>query len=85
MIGLIIPDISNPYYAGMARGMMDEALRFGCNAMISNTDQMCSQELSAIQSMSEYNVSGLILAGGNNTKPESQDLLKRCRVPFVAV
>jgi LacI family transcriptional regulator len=85
MIGLIIPDISNPYYADMARGMTDEALRFGYNAMISNTDQMHSREMSAIQSMAEYNVSGLILAGGTNTTPESQDLLKRYRVPFVAV
>ncbi len=85
MIGLIIPDISNPYYADMARGMSDEALRFGYNAMISNTDQMHSRELSAIQSMVEYNVSGLILAGGTNTKQESQELLRRYRIPFVSV
>jgi LacI family transcriptional regulator len=69
----------------MARGMTDEALRFGYNAIISNTDQMHSQELSAIQSMAEYNVSGLIQAGVTNIKPKSQDIFKALSCAFITV
>lgn len=85
MIGLIIPDISNPYYADMARGMSDEALRFGYNAMISNTDEVHTREVSCIQSMAEYSVAGVVLVGNVKTARENTDLLRRFRIPYVGV
>ena len=39
MLGLVIPDIANPYYADMCRGMADEAQRHKLSTLISNTDR----------------------------------------------
>ncbi len=85
MLGLIVPDISNPYYAEMARGMTDEALRFGYHAMINNTDEMHVRELSCIKTMAGYNVGGLVLVGNYNTALENIELIKKYRIHYMAV
>ncbi len=85
MLGLIIPDISNPYYAEMARGMTDEATRLGYTAMITNTDTQHSREISAIQTMAEYSVGGIALVGNAQSVDENVALLRSYRVPYVGV
>ncbi len=85
MIGLIIPDISNPYYAEMSRGMTDEALRFGYHAMINNTDEMHERELTCIRTMASFNVGGLVLVGNVNTAQENIQLIKSLRIPYMSV
>lgn len=83
MIGIIIPDISNPHYGDMVRGMTDEAMRHGYHTMISNTDNLQQQQLNAIQTMAEYNAAGIVLVGGMETIDENIDMLKKMRVPYV--
>lgn len=85
LIGLIIPDISNPYYAEMARGITDEALRFGYNAIINNTDAQHAREIHCIQTMAEYNVGGIVLTGNAQHVDENVALLQRYRVPYIGV
>ena len=83
IIGLIVPDISNPFFAEMCRGTTDEALRFSYTPMIANSDRMASREISSIQTMAEYNVGGIVLTSEASHVEESLSLLKRYRIPYV--
>jgi LacI family transcriptional regulator len=85
LLGLIIPDISNPYYGEMARGMTDEAQALDYNAMISNTDNQSARGISSIQTMAEYNVSGVALTGAIGIAEENLALVRHYRIPHVIV
>ncbi len=85
LIGLLIPDISNPYYAEMCRGVTDESVRFGYSALIANTDDIVQREQNEIRTMSEYNVAGVILVGDSPTAKDNIALLRRYRMPYTSV
>lgn len=85
MLGLVIPDIANPYYADMCRGMADEAKRHGYATMISNTDRQASSEKAAIQTMLEYNVAGVVLVGIFRKVHDYIETLRQHRMPYVLV
>ena len=85
MLGIILPDISNPFYADMARGMTDAALKRRYNAMINNTDGVHARELGSIDAMAEYNVGGILLGGHFDTFQENVDRIKQFRIPYVTV
>ncbi|NLB90039.1 MAG: LacI family transcriptional regulator [Clostridiales bacterium] len=83
MVGVIIPDISNPYYGEMVRGMIDEATLYDFRVMISNTDNLHQRQLSAIQTMAEYNAAGIVLVGGGENIDSILEMIKRIRIPYV--
>jgi LacI family transcriptional regulator len=61
IIGLILPDITNPYFPGLARGIEDAAHRLGYTLFISNTDNDPKLEQEYIRRMVEQQVSGIVL------------------------
>ena len=63
-IGLIIPDISNPFFPEVARGVEDSAREKGYNVFLCNTNYDGSQENHYIQLLVEKRVDGIILASG---------------------
>ena len=68
-IGLMISDISNPYFSDLVRGVEDAAhdLEDSCNLILCNTDENVEKERLSIEVLLEKRVDGLILApvGGN--------------------
>ena len=85
VLGIILPDIANPFYSDMARGMTDAALKRGYNAMINNTDSLHERELSSIKVMAEYNVGGILLVGNFETFEANVERIQQFRVPYVTV
>lgn len=83
MIGIVIPDISNPYYGNMARGISDEAYRHGYTTMISNTDGLAERLTTAIETMAAYSAAGIIVSGGFSDARSLADALKKLRMPYV--
>jgi LacI family transcriptional regulator len=61
MIGLILPDITNPYFPVLARGIEDAAHRLGYSLFISNTDNDPQLERKYIYDMVEQQVGGIVL------------------------
>ncbi|TYB56553.1 LacI family DNA-binding transcriptional regulator [Nonomuraea sp. PA05] len=61
-IGLIIPDITNPFYPALARGLQDVLGPAGYDQIISNTDGMRRIEQAAIEQMIARQVDGLAFA-----------------------
>ncbi|MEV4355083.1 substrate-binding domain-containing protein [Nonomuraea sp. NPDC049625] len=61
-IGLIIPDITNPFYPALARGLQDVLGPEGYDQIISNTDGVRRTEQAAIEHMIARQVDGLAFA-----------------------
>jgi LacI family transcriptional regulator len=63
-IGLILPDISNPYYAEITRGIEAVARRHGYALFICNTEREPAAMAHHIRLCREHQVDGVIVAGG---------------------
>lgn len=61
-IGLIIPDITNPFYPALARGLQDVLGPAGYDQIISNTDGDRATERGAIEQMIARQVDGIAFA-----------------------
>lgn len=74
-IGLIVPDITNPFYAEIARGVDDEAHRQNYNVFLCNKDRSEKLERELVNSLSAKCVDGIIIL-----KPRiSQKLIHKIR------
>jgi LacI family transcriptional regulator len=60
-IGLVVPDIANPFFSGIARGVEDIAYSSGYSVFVCNTDEDHHREISALDSLLERQVDGVIL------------------------
>jgi LacI family transcriptional regulator len=60
-IGLVIPDVSNPFFADVARGAEQVAWAEGYNIFLCNTEEKPEHELAAVQSLEEKRVDGVVL------------------------
>ena len=74
-IALILPDICNPFYPELARGVEDAALRAGFTVFLCNNDRSIGKECAYIESLIQKNVSGMILV-----KPQARvsDIVAQC-------
>ncbi|BBI36433.1 LacI family DNA-binding transcriptional regulator [Cohnella abietis] len=82
MIGLILPDITNPYFPVLARGIEDAAHRLGYALFISNTDNDPKLEREYIHKMVEQQVGGIVLISSTLDEQTVQDLAS-LRTPIV--
>lgn len=60
-IGLVIPDIVNPFFPEIARGVEDTAHRLGYNVFLCNTSWDIDNERSYLKALLEKRVDGLII------------------------
>lgn len=81
-VGVIIPDISNIFFAELARGIEDIATMYKYNIILSNSDQNKEKELKLINNMLEKQVDGLLFMGGNVTE-EHANQFSTSSVPVV--
>ncbi|MBD2867934.1 LacI family DNA-binding transcriptional regulator [Paenibacillus arenilitoris] len=81
-LGVMIPDIENPYYAGLIRGMQDAAVVLGHSLMICNTDRDKERTLAYVQSFFEKQVDGIVFASDSLHK-EYYEEMQRLRLPYV--
>jgi LacI family transcriptional regulator len=63
-IGLVIPDILNPFYPGVARGIEDKALKSGYSVFFCNTNHDKKRETLSLRLLAEKRVDGIIVAPG---------------------
>ena len=60
-VGLVMPDIANPFFALITRGVENIAYDKGYNVFLLNTDEDTDREIAALNSLWEKQVDGLIL------------------------
>src|SRR5258708_22345429 len=65
MIGMMIPDITNPFFPAVVRGAEDVAFSNGYRLVLCNTDNDNSNELVHLNELRTYLPAGLILIPSN--------------------
>lgn len=81
-VGVIIPDISNVFYAELARGIEDIATMYNYTIILSNSDQREEKELKLIENMYGKQVDGIVMMSDSLT-PAISNALQRSSVPVV--
>jgi LacI family transcriptional regulator len=89
IIGVIVGDASDPYFATIVRGISDVAREKGYLTMICNSDRIPDVELSYVHMMRDYHTDGIIFAGGGlndeSYMREMGELISRLRVRHTPV
>jgi LacI family transcriptional regulator len=62
MLGMIIPDITNPFFPEIIRGAEDTAFKRGYFLVTANTDEQIGRERRIISALRSYRVGGILLA-----------------------
>jgi LacI family transcriptional regulator len=63
IIGVIVGDIVDPYFAEIARGVEDVAARVGHLTMVCNADRRPAAELAHLGVLRDYHAAGVVFAG----------------------
>lgn len=83
-LGVVIPDIRNPYYAELIRGMEDASKKKGYSLIICNTDRDRNRLFSYLNTFYEKQVDGLLYTS-DPIFPDYYKQLKSLRLPVVLV
>ncbi|AOY76554.1 LacI family DNA-binding transcriptional regulator [Clostridium formicaceticum] len=83
-VGLIIPDVQNPYFTKLVRGAEDAANERGYNIFFCNTDDNLDKEISYMNMLIEKQVDGIVLAGASHRDKEKEKGY-RLSIPVIVV
>ncbi len=83
-IGLIIPDITNPFFPEVARGVEDYANMEGYHVVLCNSDNKLDKEVSYIGMLQEKMVDGIIFTSSSLRNKVSKEFL-RLQIPVITV
>ena len=81
-VGVIIPDISNVFYAELVRGIEDIATMYRYNIILTNSDQQEDKEVQLLSTLFSKQVDGVVMMSDQVTKDMSREM-ERSQVPIV--
>jgi LacI family transcriptional regulator len=84
LIGLMVSDIKNPFYAEMARGIEDQARKLGYLVIICSTDDQTEVLARYTETVIGAGIDELIFASVRLVDPTVENLIKE-RFPVVMV
>jgi DNA-binding LacI/PurR family transcriptional regulator len=83
LIGVIVPDITNPHFSTLARVVEKECLQAGYMTFVYNTDEDTSHEMRILGMMRMERVAGLILISTRSDARHGRRLQQEIQVPTV--
>ncbi len=81
MLGLVIPDITNPFWAEVARGAQDKAAESGSSLLVFSSDWDAAKEAAHLRALRQARVDGAII----NPVADNFDDLDRFGLPFLLI
>src|SRR5215813_8814518 len=85
-IGMIVPDIANPFFPMVVRGAEDAAQKLGYNLLLCNSDDNLEKEDRAVELLLSKRVDGILLTkAAGDFEPALQQMIKNVNTPFVLV
>src|SRR6202035_5198558 len=85
-IGMIVPDIANPFLPMVVRGAEDAAQKHGYNLLLCNSDDSLEKEERAIELLLSKRVDGILLTkAAEDFRPQLRQMIKEVKIPFVLV
>lgn len=65
LVGILVPDITNPFFPAIVRGVEDEAHKHGLNLIVCNSDGHVEKEKQYLHSLHDLAVAGIIVASAS--------------------
>ena len=81
ILGLIVPDIQNPYFPELARAIEDTALMYNYTVVLCNSDHQIEKEQMYLQRLASKYVAGILVTSNH---PNSA-FFKNSDIPIVAL
>ncbi len=82
-IALVVNDISNPLFSGIAKAAGDVLRAHGYFLLISNTNNNPEMECEILETLMQRRIDGLIIAVADEKNKEIQSMLAKVRFPVV--
>ena len=83
-IGVLIPDLMNPVFPPILRGLQDTCDKANYTLISSSSDNRAEYERSALRKMRERAVDGFVMATARREDPLIDDCIKQ-KLPFVLI
>ncbi len=85
MVGLVLTDIMNPFFAELARGVESTLWEEGYTLILANTDEDIQREQAVVSALVEKQVDGLILVPASSRQASHLLEIVHQQVPLVLV
>ena len=83
-IGIVVPDISNPFFPLVVRGAEDAAQKHGYNILLCDSDDRLDREEECLEVLLAKRVDGILLTKAPHPfRPSLRQLIDDAKVPFV--
>jgi LacI family transcriptional regulator len=76
-LGLVVPDVANPFFSDVAQGVEHVAYAEGYNVFLCNTEEDPQRELGVLESLEEKRVDGLILCSSRLPDDQLEEIVAR--------
>jgi LacI family transcriptional regulator len=83
LLGVIIPDITNPYFPKLVRGVEDVAHKEGFRLVLCNTDNDPSKELGYFNDLRSFHPAGIIVIPSEGSSIAAQSSYRSLQIIFV--
>jgi len=84
LIGVVIPDLQNPFFTGVVHGVEAELYNAGYTLLLGNSDGLAAREKEQLETLRGEGVAGLVFIPGN--QPTANDeTIQSWGIPVVAV
>src|SRR6202521_3438776 len=85
-IGMIVPDIANPFFPLVVRGAEDAAQKRGYNLLLCNSDDSQPKEESVLEVLLSKRVDGILLTkDAGDLLPPLRQMIREVKIPIVLV
>jgi LacI family transcriptional regulator len=85
-IGMVVPDIGNPFFPMVVRGAEDAAQKRGYNLLLCNSDDTQAKEESALELLLSKRVDGILLTKAvSELSPSISQMMQEMKIPIVLV
>lgn len=88
-LGLIVPDVSNPFFSALTRAIEQAAMLERYAVITGNTDDDCETTCRFLQLFSDHHVDGIVLSQSDFQNPEEtikiKSMLKEIHIPIVFI
>jgi LacI family transcriptional regulator len=85
VLGLVVPDVANPFYAPIARGAESVARRAGYHILLCNSEGSLAHEGEYIADMLERRVDGLLVVPVSDESRANLRQLERHGIPYTLI
>ncbi|MBY0221603.1 LacI family DNA-binding transcriptional regulator [Sporosarcina aquimarina] len=85
LIGVIVTEITNPFYPLMLKGVEDVAKKNNYQLIVCTTDDDPQKEYDLVQSMLDYGIDGVVLATIDDKESKSVQLLEQEEIVHVLI